>query len=139
MHFAPCYAQNTLSCSNPSFQPLFSFKYTKYSGRSTEVQVLVRQPLWLWFYLVCVFIYSKRNVSIYSYTTRSASPDLSFLFQVEGGRKGEAEVNADIQIQNARTCGIFFFFNVFRGSLLTKFLYFLSLISQLQTSVFDTM
>jgi len=47
---------------------------------------------------VCVFIYSKRNVSIYSYTTRSASPDLSFLFQVEGGRKGEAEVNADIQV-----------------------------------------
>lgn len=54
-----------------------------------------------------MLVYCKRNICIYSYTVSLTAPDLSFLFPVEGGRKGEAELNPAIQIQNART---FFFF-----------------------------
>lgn len=57
--------------------------------------------------LACVFVYSKRDICIYSYTISLTAPDLSFLFHVEGGRKGEAELNPAIHTQNARTS--FFF------------------------------
>lgn len=46
--------------------------------------------------LACVFVYSKRDICIYSYTISLTAPDLSFLLHVEGGRKGEAELNPAI-------------------------------------------
>lgn len=60
--------------------------------------------------LTCVFVYSKRNICIYSYTIHLTAPDLSFLFKVKEGRKGEAELNPAIQLQNTRT--IFFALNL---------------------------
>lgn len=62
--------------------------------------------------LACVFVYSKRNGSICTYTTSSETSELSFLLQVVGGWKGEAKLNADIQIQNARIFFYYFFFQV---------------------------
>lgn len=61
--------------------------------------------------LACVFVYSKRNGNICSYTTSSETLELSFLFQVVGRWKAEAELNADIQIQNARTIYLFIYFS----------------------------
>lgn len=53
--------------------------------------------------LACGFVYSKRYRCIYSYKISLTAPDLSFLFQVEGRRKREAELNPAIQTQNAST------------------------------------